>query len=304
MQGPVQKLLAALGVAGVALSVAACGGGSSSALSAADLRTQADAICKKADQDIEALGSPNSVDDLKSFVPKALAAGKTQIDSLKALKAPSELKGDWDSALSLLDKQYAALSAAGVKIAAGEDPVATITAAQAASKGNEAELQAKAKAIGLTECGNDSNNTSSGTDTTGTETSTDSTTTSTDSGSVGDTGSAATFAADTTTFGTALQAWGTLVTTVNSGSDITNNLDELRGDTDKAEAALSKMGGYTLDDATLETKRSAIVSKGQDLTKLMRELEDKGPTNSDTEMTDLVSRFQSAVEDFKAEVGS
>ena len=36
----------------------------------------------------------------------------------------------------------------------------------------------------------------------------------------------------------------------------------------------------------------------------MRELEDKGPTNSDSDMKDLVSRFQTSVEGFKAEVGS
>ena len=94
------------------------------------------------------------------------------------------------------------------------------------------------------------------------------------------------------------------MTTINSGSDITKNLDTLRSDTDKAEAALSKMEGYTLEDSALESKRSAIVSKGKELTSLMRELEDKGPTNSDSEMKDLVSRFQTSVEGFKAEVGS
>ena len=307
MSVPARKVVALLGVAVVALTAAACGGGSSasSALSAADLRTQADAICKTSDDAIAALGEPKTADDLKTFFPKALDSAKTQLADLKKLSAPDELKSEWDSAIVLVSKQYDTLAAAGAKIAGGADPIATITAASTEANANEDALKTKAKALGLTVCGkDDSSSASSGSETTGTDT------TATTDGATSTTGSAlgvadaAAFSTDTTAFGTALQGWGTLVTTITSGSAITENIDALRADTDKAEAALSKMDGYTIKDATLEAKRSALVSKGRDLTTLMREFENDGPTNSDSKMADLVSRFQTAVRDFTTEFGS
>ena len=257
MSGPASKLVAALGAASAALTLTACGGGSS-ALSAADLRTQADAICAKTDAATKAIGQPSTAGEIKTAFPKILDAGKTQLTELKALKAPDELKTTWNEAIAALDKQYNLVAGAGAKIAAGEDAQTAIASISTETDAVTADLKAKAAALGLKQCGNDSSSSSSGTDTTSTESTTDTSTdpststdgstttdetTSTDSGAASGSATAATFASDATGFGTALQSWGTLVTTINSGSDITKNLDTLRGDTDKAEVVVAPPAG-------------------------------------------------------------
>lgn len=86
------------------LLVAACGG--ASGLSKADYVKQAEAICKKANADIEALGTPSDLSQIGTFVDSLVAVADTATSDLVDLDAPEddakELKSEF---LDPLEKQ-------------------------------------------------------------------------------------------------------------------------------------------------------------------------------------------------------
>lgn len=140
----------------IALLGAAC---SSDDLSADEYRAEADQICRSAEQ---AIGAPalatdpsGAADELRAALP----ALERQISGLENLDPPGELAGEHDDAMQLLNQQLDLVSELVKRIDAEDE--APITVAQEIVprlQGLAARSDAKARALGLVECGQPATN--------------------------------------------------------------------------------------------------------------------------------------------------
>jgi hypothetical protein len=85
----VRKLLAVLPVL-VALA-AGCGGGGDT-LSAEEYRTQADEICGKANEKLDALGEPESLEEFRSLIEESRPTVEGAVEDLGELEPPEDLE--------------------------------------------------------------------------------------------------------------------------------------------------------------------------------------------------------------------
>jgi hypothetical protein len=139
----------------VALSVVAagCGGGGDNRLSKEDFQQQANAICKKYDEKIKAIGTPTSPADIPAFVEKGIPLIQQGIAELRALRPPADLQGDYDR---MLDETAKAIPAARklADAAAKKDAAAVQEAIQEGNEANTASDQLATK-LGLPQCAAD-----------------------------------------------------------------------------------------------------------------------------------------------------
>jgi hypothetical protein len=122
----------------------ASGTSGASALLPADFIAEADAICKKADDEVDnagqALGQDASQADQVKFVKDVVAPSiEAQIDDVRALGAPDTGAEELSAFLDDADKAVDQIKADPESIFSGDDPF----------KG----IEAQAKALGLEECG-------------------------------------------------------------------------------------------------------------------------------------------------------
>jgi hypothetical protein len=96
-------------VLGLALLAAGCGGGGGDRLSREQLVAKADAICKDYNAKFNALGQPNSMDELGSFADKALPIAQEGRTKLGELKPPEDLQATYDKWLAEGDKAVDAI---------------------------------------------------------------------------------------------------------------------------------------------------------------------------------------------------
>jgi hypothetical protein len=127
---------------------AGCGGGGKE-----DFQKQANAICKRYDAKIKALGTPSSPADIPKFVDSAIPIIQQGVAELRALEPPQELAGDYDR---MLDETEKAIPAARhLADAASKNDAAGVQ--QALEEGNAANQNSDrlATKIGLAECAAD-----------------------------------------------------------------------------------------------------------------------------------------------------
>jgi hypothetical protein len=103
MRGSVAALVGVL-----ALLAAGCGGGGEEPLSKADFQSQANAICAKYEKQLNALGTPSSIDEIPDLVQQALVILNKEIDEIAALNPPDELQSDFDKMIAASNKTKAA----------------------------------------------------------------------------------------------------------------------------------------------------------------------------------------------------
>lgn len=341
MNSRLRAALAASSCALLLATGAACGGsdaggGGGAALSADEFRTKADAICKDYRARIKALPEPTGPSDIGAYFEKALPLVKEEYAKLRELTPPAELKADMDATMALLDQVVAKTEDVQKRIAGGEDALTVIGAADAEINRINDEAKAKAVKMGLKECGNDSDGDTTSTPTTSTTsmpplttpgttpttpmdptttpvdpttTPIDPTTTPVDtdftSTDAAPTGSVdmATFVKDATEFGTTLQEFGLgLQTAATSPEALKSQATELRGKLDTIDAIKTRMAGYTLDDATLDAKRSKLVEATPDVTRLGRELLDAAEAGDSAKVKQIASEFPAALERLTAAV--
>ena len=154
MRAVPRRALSVLALGVVALA-AACGGSDSGsgALEPDELRKQADAVCAEAEEQLDALGEPTDPAEIPRYVAEARVLGATQLEKLEALEPPEELAQDYGQALELLSERQELIDGLSEEIAAGADPVAAIQSAPERIEEIDQELDALAREIGLTECG-------------------------------------------------------------------------------------------------------------------------------------------------------
>lgn len=139
---------------GVLLLASACGGGGGNELSAAELRTQADQICKDGEADLAEVGEPDSLEGLGPYLEKAIPIFSEQTDKLDELEPPAELEAEWDRAMEL-NRKSLDIAEEAQQAAESKDQRKFQDAIERGQK-NEAELDRLSRKLGLKVCGDDS----------------------------------------------------------------------------------------------------------------------------------------------------
>ena len=146
--------MSALRVSAVALAAAIAAGaggcGSSSQLSRADFVKQANAICKRVNDQLAAAGQAKSAADVQRIGPTVIAAEQRGLSDLRALKPPSSLAADYRRLVADLS-QLTASAGKLLSAAKANDTAAAQTAASAAQQ-TQSEITALAGRDGLAEC--------------------------------------------------------------------------------------------------------------------------------------------------------
>lgn len=98
----------------------------------------------------------------------------------------------------------------------------------------------------------------------------------------------------------ALSSFGTLLQSVSSPDDLKNKAPQARTRLDEFDAAIAKLGTYTLDDARLERQRSGLARTGPRVSDTLRRFTDAAEKGDLAEIQRLVPEIQSAIGDFQA----
>jgi len=114
--------LALLAAAALALPLAACGDDS---LTAAQLRTQASAICARTAAATDRVAVPSTPEQGSRFLTQGLAQLRPAVVRLRALKAPDELRERYERAVQLADQEAALIARHARAIAHGDDVIGT-----------------------------------------------------------------------------------------------------------------------------------------------------------------------------------
>lgn len=97
----------AAAAAALALVAAGCGGGGGDRLTLEEFVAQADAICKEYNAKFDALGEPESQDELGSFVREGQGIAEDQVAALRELSPPEDTEAKIEEAYATLDEQVA-----------------------------------------------------------------------------------------------------------------------------------------------------------------------------------------------------
>jgi hypothetical protein len=291
-----RRPLAGFATLGAVALIAGCGGGSSS-LTADEFRSQADAICADYNTQSDALADPTSAAEYLPALKKILPLQTAELTKLKALKPPSDLKGAFDEALALLDKQSAALTTATTRIEGGEDPETVITdiGAQAGAIGDQAD--AKAKQLGLKVCGTNGSG-SSTTSTTATAPPPVTTAPATDTTATTTTDSAG-YVADVQAAATALQSFGTVLSSSTGLEDLKAKIPSAQKSLDNFDVAIAKLDGYTLGIPNLDTQRAGLARTGPKVSDVLRRFLDAVGSGDLVAVQKLIPEVTTTITEFQ-----
>ena len=134
------------------LLVTGCGGGGGARLSKEEFQSQANAICAKYQKQLDALGTPSSLEEIPDLVDQALVILDKEVDEIGALKPPEELQSDFDKMLAATDRTKAAADDLSTAATSGDQAAVQ----KALDEGNAATKEADDLAgnLGLDECAN------------------------------------------------------------------------------------------------------------------------------------------------------
>jgi hypothetical protein len=321
IQAPLRNRLlsASIAVAGAVALTAGCGGSGSSssttagasstgAPSADAFRSQADAVCRDANTQLNALTAPSdssSAADVASYLHRGLTISGDELDRLRAITPPADLKDDYDSALDLLQRRDAQLETAADKIAGGADASQVIGAADARITSLNDQAKAKAKTLGLSVCGTDEGETATtSTATTATAPATDTTattaTTASTRGTSATSGTDKRFTTDLTTASGALSHFADVIRSGGSLSDLQAKVPTARADLQKFDRAITDLGRYTLDSPALEHKRAGIARTGHRVTATLERFLDAVAKGDQGAAAAVLPDLQSAITAFSS----
>jgi hypothetical protein len=134
-------------------ALAGCGGGGGDRLTKDELASQADAICGKYEQKLDALAEPKSIEEVESLAEEAKPIVEDGVDELDDLEPPEELEEDYDRWIALNRESLEAIDELKEAAASGDESRVEQVVQDANSK--EEEADALAGRIGLDECATD-----------------------------------------------------------------------------------------------------------------------------------------------------
>lgn len=304
-----RRTTAGLAVAGAAILIAGCGGGSDT-LSAEELRSQADAICAATDEATDAIAAPTSNEEILPFLIATRDAQTGAVADLKELEPPSELEENWNRAITLQEEQLNTINDAITRIEAGEDPEAVITELSPGLEERDTELDSLADALGLTVCGNDDETTepttTEGTTTAATtlgETTAPATTEATTPPTGGE-GTSQQYLQDAQAATAALTEFGEILQSVGSPEQLTAKAPAAQEALDEFDAAIAQMEGYTLSSSELESQRMAFVENGPAISDVLRRFVDAAASGDAAAVQALLPEVLTALTDFTSDIRS
>jgi hypothetical protein len=296
---PLRRSLAGLATLGAVAFIAGCGGGSDS-LSAEEFRSQADAICADTDRQIDGLTEPTSGAQVLAFLRAGLPIQEAQLEKLRDLEPPEELKADFDEAMGLLEQQTTAIDAAADRIEGGEDAEAVLTEVNDEISGLGDQADAKAEALGLSVCGEDSDS-GDATVTTGTAaTSPVETAPTTPADTTGAGGDTAAYVADVQEAAGALQEFGTLLQSTTGLEDLRTKIPQAQASLDTFDAAIAELEGYTLSAPRLEEQRAGLARTGPAVSDVLRRFLDAAEEGDLEAVQALVPEVTQTIGEFQA----
>ena len=136
-------------VLAVALA-AGCGGGGGDKLSHEEFVDQASAICADYNQRIDALGTPNTFDEIVAFAQDARVIAEEDVGKFNDLNPPDEDHDNWEAYGNKGDEMIAL--SRDLEKAAKDKDVGEVTRLVAASRARAAESKRIALAMGTEEC--------------------------------------------------------------------------------------------------------------------------------------------------------
>jgi soluble cytochrome b562 len=289
-----RRTLGGLAALGAVALIAGCGGGSDS-LSAEEFRSQADAVCADAERQIDDLTEPRSGEQVLAFLRAGLPIQEAQLERLREIEPPDDLRSDYDEGMDLLEQQIAAIDAAADRIEAGEDPEAVLGEVdeEISSLGDEADE--RARALGLTVCGADDDDAATTTGTTPTAPTAPATTT---PGAGG--GESAAYLADVQAAAGALQEFGTLLQSTTGLEDLRSKIPAAQASLDTFDSAIAELDGYTLDEAQLEQQRAGLARTGPAVSDVLRRFLDAAQEGDLQAVQALVPEVTSTIGEFQA----
>jgi hypothetical protein len=145
------RFVLAIAVLG-ALAVGCGGGGGGDRLSKQEFQQQANAICKRYNAKIAALG-PASPSDIPQFVEKGVPVIQQGIAELRALRPPADLEDDYNRMLDEAERAIPAARKLG-DAAAKQDAAAVQQAIKAGNAADQASDRIATK-LGLSDCAAD-----------------------------------------------------------------------------------------------------------------------------------------------------
>jgi hypothetical protein len=104
MRGSVVALVGVL----VLLTTGCGGGGSDARLTREEFESQANAICAKYEKQLDALGTPASIEEIPDLVDQALAILNKEIDEIAALNPPADMQTEFDALIEASNNTKAA----------------------------------------------------------------------------------------------------------------------------------------------------------------------------------------------------
>jgi hypothetical protein len=139
-------------VCGAAI-LTACGGDGGDRLSREELVSQADAICGEYEQKLDALGEPQTIQEVESLADDAKPIVEEGVGKLEQLQPPEELEDDYDRWIELNHDSVAVIDDLKDAAASGDEAQVRQVVQEAQAKENEAD--ALAGEIGFDECAQD-----------------------------------------------------------------------------------------------------------------------------------------------------
>lgn len=133
----------------LALALGACGEDS---LSDQQLRTQAGAICTRTARATDRIAVPTSPDRSAPFLTAGLSQLRPAAGELRALKAPHDLRTQYDRAVQLADQEIALIARHEQAIAHGGDPADAFRQLAAAMRPLTTEENAYWRALEIPSC--------------------------------------------------------------------------------------------------------------------------------------------------------
>ena len=139
----------------LSLLVAACGGegGGDERLSREALATKANAICERFETRINALGTPQNLEDLETFAEKARPIFEEGLGDLRELQPPEDLEQRYDEWLSTGDRALERVDELGEAAKDGDTAKVQQIAERAETEDRESDRLARA--LGLDDCAED-----------------------------------------------------------------------------------------------------------------------------------------------------
>jgi hypothetical protein len=136
-------------------AVVACAwvGAAAAALSPRDYRAQANAICKRAKAQIDAIPQPKTKAQLARALGKTVPIGRAELAGLRKLDPPPSLKKAHERALGYLKTEIDLLAGAVKRIHAGTDPTVAFNAINERGTKAGAAEDAAWKDAGASVCG-------------------------------------------------------------------------------------------------------------------------------------------------------